>query len=107
MGGMLHTTKNYSDCIKRMAIFGISLVIIGKIWGLFFPINKALWTSPYVLYTGGIGAVVGGNLDSWFEELPLAIRFFGNGYMIPMPTEGMTGFGNIGASLMLVLKRGE
>ena len=58
-------------------------------------------------YTGGIGAVVGGNLDYWFEELPLAIRFFGNGYMIPMPTEGMTGFGNIGASLILVLKRGE
>ena len=58
MGGMLHTTKNYSDCIKRMAIFGISLVIIGKIWGLFFPINKALWTSSYVLYTGGIGALV-------------------------------------------------
>ena len=58
-------------------------------------------------YAGGIGVVVGGNLDYWFEELPLAIRFFGNGYMIPMPTEGMTGFGNIGASLMLVLKRGE
>ena len=58
-------------------------------------------------YTGGIGIVVGGNLDYWFEELPLAIRLFGNGYMIPMPTEGMTGFGNVGASLMLVLKRGE
>ena len=58
-------------------------------------------------YAGGIGVVVGGNLDYWFEDLPLAIRFFGNGYMIPMPTEGMTGFGNVGASLMLVLKRGE
>jgi len=58
-------------------------------------------------YAGGVGIIVGGNLDYWFEDLPLAIRFFGNGYMIPMPTEGMTGFGNIGASLMLVLKRGE
>lgn len=58
-------------------------------------------------YAGGIGVVAGGNLDYWFEELPLAIRLFGNGYMIPNPIEGMTGFGNIGASLMLVLKRGE
>jgi hypothetical protein len=58
-------------------------------------------------YAGGIGVVVGGNLDYWFEELPLAIRLFGNGYMIPNPIEGMTGFGNIGASLMLVLKRNQ
>ena len=58
-------------------------------------------------YGGGLGVLVGGNLDYWFEELPLAIRFFGNGYMIPSPTEGMTGFGNIGAAIMLVLKRGE
>ncbi|MFT7451939.1 MAG: putative acyltransferase [Patescibacteria group bacterium] len=27
---------------------------IGWIWGMFFPINKALWTSSYVLYTTGI-----------------------------------------------------
>ena len=59
-------------------------------------------------YAGGIGAVIGGNLDYWFEDLPLAIRFFGNGYMIPAHGDiSMTGFGNIGASLMLVLKRDE
>ena len=23
-------------------------------WGLFFPINKSLWTSSYVLYTAGL-----------------------------------------------------
>ena len=58
-------------------------------------------------YAGGLGVVVGGNLDYWFEELPLAIRLFGNGYMIPVYGDGMTGFGNLGVSLMLVLKRGE
>ena len=57
-------------------------------------------------YAGGLGVVVGGNLDYWFEELPLAIRLFGNGYMIPGYSDGMTGFGNLGVSLMLVLKRG-
>ena len=58
-------------------------------------------------YSGGIGAVVGANLDYWFEELPLAIRLFGNGYMIPGYDDAMTGFGNVGVSLILVLKRGE
>ena len=58
-------------------------------------------------YSGGVGILVGGNLDYWFEELPLAIRLFGNGYMIPGYDDAMTGFGNLGVSLMLVLKRGE
>ena len=58
-------------------------------------------------YSGGIGILVGGNLDYWFEELPLAIRLFGNGYMIPSYNDAMTGFGNLGVSLVLVLKRGE
>ncbi|SVA80694.1 uncharacterized protein METZ01_LOCUS133548 [marine metagenome] len=58
MGGMLHTTKNYTDCTKRMAVFGVGLVLIGWFWGFIFPINKALWTSSYVLFTGGIGAMI-------------------------------------------------
>ena len=58
-------------------------------------------------YDGGIGIVVGGTLDYWLEDSPLGIRLFGNGYMIPSPGDGMTGFGNIGASLLLALKRGD
>ena len=57
IGGMLHTTKKYSDCIKRMTVFGFVSIILGLVWGLIFPINKALWTSSYVLYTGGIASV--------------------------------------------------
>src|SRR5258706_5387844 len=30
------------------------LFVAGWTWGLFFPINKSLWTSSYVLYTAGI-----------------------------------------------------
>ncbi len=32
------------------AIFGLGL---GKIWNMWFPINKNMWTSSYVLFTGG------------------------------------------------------
>jgi predicted acyltransferase len=57
MGGMLHTTKNYADCSKRMSLFGTTLIIIGLLWSIILPINKALWTSSYVLFTGGISAI--------------------------------------------------
>jgi len=31
-----------------------AVIILGLIWAPWFPINKALWSSPYVLYTGGL-----------------------------------------------------
>jgi predicted acyltransferase len=30
---------------------------LGWTWGFIFPINKQLWTSSYVLYTGGIATL--------------------------------------------------
>lgn len=38
--------------------FGMILMIAGWVWGYEFPINKALWTSSYVLWTGGIALIV-------------------------------------------------
>ena len=32
-------------------------MVIGWLWGFFFPINKALWTSSYVVFTAGFAAV--------------------------------------------------
>ena len=58
-------------------------------------------------YDGGLGVVVGGTLDYWFESSPLGVRLFGNGYMIPSPADALTGFGNIGVSILLSLKRND
>ena len=51
--------KNTENSIKISWLFsaGTLSVIIGLIWDLFFPINKALWTSSYVLYTGGLATI--------------------------------------------------
>jgi predicted acyltransferase len=38
---------------RLLALAGLSCIILGAIWDLHFPINKALWTSSFVLYTGG------------------------------------------------------
>ena len=37
-----------------MFLVGAILISLGLSWDMIFPINKSLWTSSYVLYTGGI-----------------------------------------------------
>ncbi len=36
---------------------GVALFAIGWLWSMWFPLNKSLWTSSYVLYTGGLATV--------------------------------------------------
>lgn len=47
---------------------GIVSVIMAMIWDPFFPINKSLWTSSFVLYTGGF-AIIGLTLSYWLIDV--------------------------------------
>jgi predicted acyltransferase len=38
-------------------VFGLAAVVIGLFWNGFFPINKKLWTSSFVLLTTGWGLI--------------------------------------------------
>jgi predicted acyltransferase len=40
--------------VKALAFSGVLLVGVGLVWNLVFPMNKALWTSSYVLFTAGV-----------------------------------------------------
>ncbi len=42
-----------SNNSSSMAMFALGAIVIGVIWGKFLPLNKALWTSSYVLFMGG------------------------------------------------------
>lgn len=48
--------SNRSDLEKVGGIFffGIVLIAVGWAWNFFFPFNKPLWTSSYVVYTSGL-----------------------------------------------------
>jgi predicted acyltransferase len=35
---------------------GLVAIALGLLWGQFFPINKKLWTSSFVVFTGGMSA---------------------------------------------------
>ena len=62
--------KDREESVKISWMFsiGVLAVIIGLIWDLCFPINKALWTSSFVLYAGGL-ATIGLALCYWLIDV--------------------------------------
>ncbi|MBK7710337.1 MAG: hypothetical protein IPJ37_04860 [Bacteroidales bacterium] len=44
--------------VLKLLVIGAGATGLGYLWGMVFPINKALWTSSYVLYTAGLATVV-------------------------------------------------
>ena len=45
------------DRLAALFAVGALLMVLGSMWGWVFPINKSIWTSSYVLFTGGMAAV--------------------------------------------------
>ena len=53
-GVWLKTKKSDMEKVGGLFFFGIILVALGWSWNFFFPLNKPLWTSSYVVYTSGL-----------------------------------------------------
>jgi len=54
-GHWLRSERTRWDKVVGMFVAGAVAVVLGWAWNSFFPINKALWTSSYVLFTTGLG----------------------------------------------------
>ncbi|MDQ3181491.1 MAG: DUF5009 domain-containing protein [Acidobacteriota bacterium] len=54
MGTWLKTKRDDLEKVSAMFFFGVVLTAVGWIWNFWFPINKALWTSSYVVYMAGL-----------------------------------------------------
>jgi predicted acyltransferase len=52
-GEWLRTTRTLAQKARGIAIAGITSLLLGALWNPWFPINKKLWTSSYVLYAAG------------------------------------------------------
>lgn len=68
--------KDIADGTKVSWLFstGAIAVFAGLLWDLIFPINKALWTSSYVLYTGGL-ATITLSICYWIIDVNKYTRF--------------------------------
>ena len=53
-GRLFYSIDEPAKKVAWLFFVGALLIVSGLAWGMIFPINKALWTSSYVLYTGGI-----------------------------------------------------
>jgi|HubBroStandDraft_5_1064220.scaffolds.fasta_scaffold89414_2 predicted acyltransferase len=56
-GEWLRSNRTPQNKALGMLVFGLIGLILGKAWGIWFPINKKLWTSSFVLFTAGFALV--------------------------------------------------
>ena len=53
-GQYLRTRREPLEKVAAMFVAGTGCVVVGWAWNYWFPVNKALWTSPYVVLTTGM-----------------------------------------------------
>jgi predicted acyltransferase len=58
IGYCLTTFRSKSQLAWGMLIGGVLLAVIGWVWNFSFPLNKALWSSSYVVWTGGLALII-------------------------------------------------
>lgn len=57
-GIWLRSSRTIGQKARGLAIAGASAVLLGSLWNIWFPINKKLWTSSFVLFTAGLGLLL-------------------------------------------------
>jgi predicted acyltransferase len=64
----LLSDKAPAEKVAWMFVYGTLLTVLGLWWHLVFPLNKSLWTSSYVVYTGGL-AIYGLAFCYWIVDV--------------------------------------
>ncbi|WP_229379721.1 acyltransferase family protein [Fibrella forsythiae] len=95
LAGYWLQTKNYGSSIResQKALFlflsGVALAVLGTLFNPAFPINKALWTSSYVLLAGGL-AMCG--LAIFYYLIDVRKGFRWNGVLVAFGVNPITVF---------------
>jgi predicted acyltransferase len=56
-GKWLRTANSAAKKAVAMLAVGVLAILVGKTWDVWFPINKKLWTSSYVIFTAGLALI--------------------------------------------------
>jgi predicted acyltransferase len=54
---LTRTDVPMAERLNAMFVAGAVAMMVGLMWNWSFPINKSLWTSSYVMFTGGMAAI--------------------------------------------------
>lgn len=57
-GDIIGSQRASTEKGKRLLVIGALVLAAGLLWSLHFPINKHLWTSSFILLTGGMAFMV-------------------------------------------------
>lgn len=66
-GHLLRTVDDVIERTARLFVLGSLLAVAGHVWSWSLPLNKALWTSSYSLFTAGL-ATCALALCVWFFD---------------------------------------
>ncbi|AWW28779.1 heparan-alpha-glucosaminide N-acetyltransferase [Echinicola strongylocentroti] len=66
-GKLLLSDKDKIEKAAHLMVMGFALTLLGLFWSLFFPLNKNLWTSSYVLVTAGVAFGFLGAFYYWVD----------------------------------------
>jgi predicted acyltransferase len=58
VGEWLRSPRNSARKAAGLLVVGAAGLVVGEIWNLWFPINKNLWTSSFVVFTAGFAMVM-------------------------------------------------
>jgi len=95
-GHWLRNQKNARKLIGGMVLFGILGMVGGEIWNRWFPINKNLWTSSFVLFSGGF-ALLFVSLLYWMVE----VQRWRGAWTMPILVFGMNAIAGFVADSMI------
>ncbi len=57
IGSLLNFELSKIEITKKLVLYGSILILLGFGWSYLFPVNKALWSSSYVLFTAGLATL--------------------------------------------------
>jgi predicted acyltransferase len=66
-GQARQTASSLGQWRRRLVLAGAVCLTLGAAWDPWFPINKSLWTSSYVLFTGGVAAILLAICSMWSD----------------------------------------
>jgi predicted acyltransferase len=67
-GHALQSTTSLAQWRRHLVVAGLVGIAIGSLWHAWFPINKSLWTSSYVLFTAGAAALMLAACSVWADN---------------------------------------
>ncbi|MCZ2153685.1 MAG: DUF5009 domain-containing protein [Bryobacterales bacterium] len=52
-GWWLRSNREQMAKVRGLALSGVACIVVGAVWNVWFPIIKNIWSSSFVLYSGG------------------------------------------------------